>query len=216
MLKQLLVLFETHKRTVKNILLFVVSLVAVMALSFGLLQVVYHPGEFVVHVVAVIRHAWAKLPGLEVFGLTYSPTLVIAFSLMFWVVVTDRLAWMRFKHFCVTVWNDFWGFVSLTFFIAIGMLVMFGMLYNDMKNGTSTQSILYDLFGVQMGVFLFIKSVRRTTLPWMRRRFDRYNYVLDAEDELKQGIRVKRNKRVLAAYERQKKGVLPWQKPSLH
>lgn len=216
MVKQLLVLLETHKRMLKNVSLFLVSLAVVMVLSFGLLQVVYHPSEFIVHIINGIRHAWEKLPGLEVFGLTYSPTLVIVFSLFFWVAVTDRLAWMRFKHFCVAVWNDFWSFVSITFFISVAMLAMFGLLYNDMKSGVSTRDVLFDLIGVQIAVFLFIKSVRRTTLPWIKRRFDRYNYVLDAEDELKQGVRVKRNKRILHAYERQKKAVLPWQKPSLH
>lgn len=205
---------QQYKFLFKKLSLLLVSALFAVVVSYGMLHVVYHPGLFYGHLVRMISTIRNLFPGFEIFALTYSPFSVLVVSAVFWSAVTQKHAWVRFRHFCVRMWRQFIGIISFTLAASSLVGVCFMMLYRSMQNGESISEIAWELLALQVSVYLFIRALRLVTIPWLAIRWERLNFKLDAVDELRKGQRVERNRKILHALDVQKEGEKVWQRSS--
>lgn len=196
-----------HRIATQRLGVFVLAAIISVLVNIGLLHVVYNPGIIIAKIVSAANLILDLIPGRDIFKVAKSPLLVTIFSMVFWMFVTRRHAWPRFKSFCADAW--YWltdVVISPTTTSALGVFVTLVLLYRQMKIGERPLAVVTIIVLMQWSCFYLVRSIKRYTIPAIKNRLRRIDLVLNAVDELRRGKNVERNKKILHAKQVEKQG----------
>jgi hypothetical protein len=156
-------------------------------LSGALLHGLYHP-----HLLAEAAHKVGSaigwfVPGSDLFHVTHSPLLIFVLSMVFWFHASKKNAWTKFKRQAKWFVKNVLAYASFTTFVTGVLVLVFALLYHDLKKDPSLSNVWDSVLSFQLTVYVWFLCIRKHTLPWLRFQYKQHISVMRAKADLLSG-----------------------------